>query len=501
MAEEDAPDDDSNDESGGAPSLNLEVARSLLSFIKRALRRRRLLIAGLLVIGGTLTVLLIKYFPRTYNCSTTLMTVQNAVLDSDRGPQPLAGAEGLLMSRDHLEQLIKETDLKKTYYARRPPLMALKDKLLRSAFGPMDDKVLTAVLVGTLETKLTITIEKDQLTISVDWADAKTAAELALASQQDFLRMRHNAEISAFHEKMAILDRHAGELREEVEKLAAQIKEDLKAKAVERAAEAKERLSDAPRSALAPRRFLATRALSDDELPSIRERLAALKQKLNAVESERTARIREEQTKLDELKLRLTPSHPQVMTQQERVGIAAQVPSELALMRSEVEDLESQVRQREAMARTSRPAGVSAAGDEPMSQALPSDILQLLDQKDVDPALSAQMSGAVVRYGSLRDDVRGAKLALDTAQAAFNHRYQVIIPVEEPDRPTKPKVAVLFGTGLALSLLLAFALPILMELKRDVVVESWQVHQYRLPVLGELRLPQRSNDQSAGPTS
>lgn len=179
--------------------------------------------------------------------------------------------------------------------------------------------------------------------------------------------------------------------------------------------------------------------------------------------------------------------------------MASQVSSELAMTRGEVSDLEAQIRQREATMKVGQPAGATGgtasgagAGD---TGALPTEILGLLDQPEVDPAMSAQMSGAIARYGSLRDEVRGSKLALDTAQAAFNHRYQIVTPVEEPNRPTKPKVPVIYGVGIALSLLIAFLLPLLLELKRDVLVERWQVQGFQLPVLAELRLPPSSKDQ------
>jgi len=120
-------------------------------------------------------------------------------------------------------------------------------------------------------------------------------------------------------------------------------------------------------------------------------------------------------------------------------------------------------------------------------------VLKLLDRDDVDPAHSAQMSGAVVRYASLRDEVRGAKLALDTAQAAFNHRYQVVIPVEKPNAPIKPKMGVVIGVGIFLSLLLGFGIPVAVELKRGVLVARWQVDHLRFPVLAELRLPERTD--------
>jgi hypothetical protein len=237
----------------------------------------------------------------------------------------------------------------------------------------------------------------------------------------------------------------------------------------------------------------------DDQLPEVRERLALLKTKLTAAENERSGRMRDESAKLEELKLRFTPSHPQVITQQERVAMASQVSSDLALMRSEAQDLESQVKQREAMAKT---GGLPTAGGGTMrvtgaggeTETLPMDVAMALSRDEGDPALRAQLSGAVVRYGSLRDDVRATKEALDTAQAAFNHRYQVVIPVEVPSRATKPNLGAVIGIGIFLSLLLSLLIPIVSELRRGVMVEYWQVDAFHLPVLADLHLPPSGRD-------
>lgn len=479
------------EEQGGG--LNAEVLRSYLIFAQRAIKQRILLAGAVVLVGLGLTGAIAKFAPRTYRCETVLTAVTNTVLDSDRGPLPLAGAENQIMSHDNLETLIKDSKLKDHYFARRPPLLAFKDKLMQSLSGPMSDKTLMGVLVGTLESRLSLEVEKDTLTIQVDWGDPATAAELAQATSDGFLRVRHDAEISAFQDKMAILDTHAGKLRDEIDVLAAQMKQRLAEKQAEREAENKtEPKKDkdagekrAPRVVVAPRKPTA-----DAQLPELKERLATVKQTLSAAESQRESRMRDEQAKLSELQLRFTPNHPQVITQQERVGLASQVSSEILLMRAEEADLASQIRQREAMAKTGKDRIVTLdSGGGGGSDMLPTEVLGLLDESDADPALAAQISGAIVRYGSLRDDVRGAKLALDTAQAAFNHRYRVVVPVDEPSSPTKPKVGVIIGAGVFLSLLLALLLPILLELRRDVVSETWQVQQLQLPVLAELRLP------------
>jgi len=81
------------------------------------------------------------------------------------------------------------------------------------------------------------------------------------------------------------------------------------------------------------------------------------------------------------------------------------------------------------------------------------------------------------------------RIDLDTAQAAFNHRYQVIVPAEAPSKAEKPNPVLIIVGGLFLSLLLSLALPIISELRGGVIVETWQVHHLQLPVLAELKLP------------
>ena len=126
------------------------------------------------------------------------------------------------------------------------------------------------------------------------------------------------------------------------------------------------------------------------------------------------------------------------------------------------------------------------------NDALPSEILKLLDDSDeMDPAVGAQLSTALSKYSELRSEIRSARIALDTAQAAFNYRYKVVVPATKPFKPTKPKVPVVLGGGLAVALLLALLVPIALELKRGIIVERWQVHQMPIPLLAELNLPPR----------
>lgn len=492
---DEGPEAEAEEQGGGG--FNPELIRSYVQFGRTALKAHRLMIGLVVFVGVALTTLVSMYIPRTYSCLVTLMAVENAVLDPNGGARPLAGAEGLIMRHENLEALIKATKLTDVYEARRPPLLRLKDSVMQSLRGKMDKKTLMGVLVGTLESRITVEVKDGILSIEVEWSDAETCAELAEAAKDEFLRLRHRAEISAFQEKMAILDSHASQLRKEIEDLAAQTRTLLEARAEEVQRSGIDTPNVRPRtlSTIAPSRKAPA---ADERIPEMRERLASLKQQLSAAEGARSSRIAGEQAKLDELKLRFTPSHPQVITQAERVAIASDVPSELALLRSDVADMEAQLRQREGLNQVAAGGGAvvgraNAAEAAAKTELLPADIVRLLEREDVDPALSAQMSGAVVRYSDLMDGVRASKIALDTAQAAFNHRYQVVIPVEVPAGPIKPKIGIIIAAGLFLSLLIGLALPIVIELRRGLLVERWQVASFQLEVLGDLRLPERND--------
>jgi uncharacterized protein involved in exopolysaccharide biosynthesis len=492
-------DENENEEAGGG--FRPELIQSYLAFARRALRARWRISAGVLGVGVCLTLAAAKYLPRTYRCTTVMSAQASTVLDSrDGSNSALAGAEDIIVRHENLESLIRDTGLIHTAAERRPPLLHLKDRIFSALFGQMDDKTRTASLVGTLEQKIDVSTEKGDLSIQVEWSDPVTATELADAARESFLKARHTAEISAFEDKMSILDGHATKLRDDIGVLVQQ----LKATRDAQAAQDRQERNDARKSggastdsAPAPVRQQVVRkaAEPDAQLPALKEKLADLKGKIAAFEADRDRRVREEQAKYDELKLRLTSSHPAVMTQHERIAIASQTPSDVALMQAEVKDLEAEIQQRDAMSRQGTDfIGGAPAAKRASVESLPPEVTDLLERDNLDPALSAQLSGAVAQYGSLRTEVFSTRVDLDTAQAAFNHRYQVIIPAEMPSKAEKPKIPAVLGGGFVFALLIALLLPIVMELRTDIIRDRWQVEHIQLPVLAELRLPPHSSD-------
>jgi len=488
------PEDGASDAASGG--INPEQIKSYLAFARRAIRAHRWVVAGVLLVGLGLTIALAKYLPRTYECKTVLMALSSTVLDNRNDPgNALGGAEGLVKRHDNLEELIRSTDLVRKSELRRPPLLRFKDSVIVTLFGPMDDKTKVAVLLGTLESKIECSIEKNELTIGVTWSDPETAAELAEAARESFLRARHGAEISAFEDKMAILDGHASTLRQDIAIIANQLSAQSQAGTPPgNPGAATPAPTPAPVRAgvvrLAPKRMDGQMA---EELTALKEKLATGKPKLAELENDWQRRQREAQAKLEDLKLRLTPSHPEVVTQQERVTQLSQVPSEVAALRAELKTLQTDIKAGELVAGARAGGGTVGGAAAAGTESLPAEVMQALAKDNADPAVKAQLSGAIIKYGDLRNEILSSKIELDTAQAAFNHRYQISVPAEVPNKPIKPKPALVIGGGLFLSLLLALLLPILMDLRKGVIVEAWQVNELQLPVLADLRLPPNSD--------
>jgi uncharacterized protein involved in exopolysaccharide biosynthesis len=492
--------DTEESEEAGA-GFDPEILRSYLAFGKRAIGKRVLWVALVFVTGMVLTFLAFRYLPRTFTCRTILLAEGSRVLEEGGGAQTLSAAPNLIMRHENLEALIREIGLVEKFYERRPPLLKQKDRIMAAVFGELSEEIKVDVLVGTLENRLNADIEGSTLIVSVDWNDPETAAEVAEAARESFVRTRHSAELSAFQEKLAILDGHATKLRAEVERLAEQISGLREKKAEEaRAALPAPSASAAPAPRAVPRR-VALPVAPDAQAPVLKEALEAKKRKLAELEGDRERRLREERAKISELKLRLTPSHPDVVTAEQRLAVISQEPSEIALLRAEIGSLDSELKQRDALAkRDSGSPGLpglspSSATVEPV----PTEIVGLLEDRNIDPALAAQLYGAIAKYSALRDDIRSGRIQLDTAQAAFQHRYKIVVPADPPGSPVKPKIGVIVTAGFLASLFVALILPILAELRTGIIVERWQVQRMNLPVLAELKLPQLSSDSERSP--
>src|SRR4051812_10890707 len=105
-------DNEDDFEQGGGSQLQIALLQNYLAFGKGAVRIHWRLSVLVGVVGIGLTVAAMILFPRTYKCTTVLMSVGTPVLDGINSNQnPLANAEGLIMRRENLEAIVRDTHL------------------------------------------------------------------------------------------------------------------------------------------------------------------------------------------------------------------------------------------------------------------------------------------------------------------------------------------------------------------------------------------------------
>src|SRR6478752_4733500 len=112
---ENSEEDDADSGDAGGAKLDL---RSYLAFAKRAVRKRWIVSVAVALAGLGLTILALIYLPKTYSCSTVLMTLGSTVLDGRDGSNALAGAVDLIQRHENLEMIIRETGLVRKAEAR-----------------------------------------------------------------------------------------------------------------------------------------------------------------------------------------------------------------------------------------------------------------------------------------------------------------------------------------------------------------------------------------------
>ena len=488
MVEEDTED---AEDGGGIPS---ELIASYLAFGVRALKRGWLLGSIVFVAVAGLTLAVATLWPRTYHCETRLIAQQSNILArGDSVNDALRGAPDLVQRIENLEAIVHQLDLLRVMQERRPFISRVKDAVMSHIRGESSEKDRLEALVWTLKDKLevTVSITDATLTMTIDWPDPQSAAQILKVAEDNFLEARHVAEISTIAEYASILEGHAATLRGEVDDIARQLRE-LKAKGRTDALEKRKKNDgDSPTRRIVAR---ASHVEPDEELPRLKVALEAKQREIAELEDYRSRRLLELQAKLTELESKYTSAHPAVIDVQQNIAAASHESPQVAALRSEVKDLQAELERRGGRPLTSATIATSApvTGE---AAPLPSEIMDLIQNADddIDPAVEAQLRYAIEKYTNLRSQISNARIDLDTAQVAFKHRYKIVVPPEAPTKALKPKVPVIIGAGLFAALILGLLSPILRELRSGRIVERWQVNELALPVLAELRFPPKSN--------
>lgn len=501
--------EDESVEEERSPVDSLDQLKSYAAFGVHAIKKRLLLSLAIFGTIFSLALLALWLWPRSYRCESTLMVQDNSVLLNDSKLDPLNGASSVILRHETLLAIVKETGLAKRVLADRPPLLRLKDRI--TGLSQVAERDLELMALGSLEAALSVSRWENNLTIGVNWGNAEMAARLVKRVQESFLEARHVAEISTIAEKMSILDGHSAELRKEIDAIADQLKdvrEDKKAEigkaALALPAATQLQASPKPRPRAAP----AAPAISEEEtlrrkeeLVELRAELEKKKRALDELKGDRSRRLIAAQEQRANLLDSFTPAHPEVKKVDRLVESLSGTSAPIKNLQEEITVLTERIKASAERGKPAAPRAVSASGTasdpaaDPAANVLPTEILKLLESgEQIDPAVTIQLEGAVSKYASLRDAIRTARVDLDTAQAAFNHRYKIVTPAEVPAKPSKPEPRKVLGIGFLLALLFMFLIPVVAEIRSGFIVARWQVQHMELPILAELRLPPGNRD-------
>jgi hypothetical protein len=494
--------EDDLDDDGESATNQAELIASYAAFARHALKRRWIVSLTVFSALMGMTLAVAKLWPRTYHCESRFIAQPNLFAPhsgAQSGYDALGGAADVILRHESLEAIIKQTGLVKSWPVTRPPLLKAKDHVMAWLRGETSEDDTRKMLVGTLESKLFVQTTGNAAIISVDWQDPHAAAEIVEAAEQNFLESRHVAEISTIAEYISILEAHAIKVRDEIYNISDQLqklREERRADAEKKVAERRADTKEAVPALALPRRNLARKPIGEDEdLARAKVMLEAKQRAISELEADRNQRLLNLRGKLAELESQYTAVHPLIVDTKRTIQSLSHETPQVTSLRGEVRDLENELKRRTAESEVAA-NGLAGSGGTALGAAaadpLPTEIMRLADDEDLDPAVTAQFRYAVTNYTRLRDEISTARIDLDTAQAAFSHRYKIVVPPEAPGKAIKPKVPLVLGAGIVGAVFMALLAAILAELRAGKIIERWQVQQIELPVLAELRFPPAS---------
>lgn len=461
---------------------------------------------GFVLASGVLAVIAVKVMPKTFEAGTQLLAKRNQNLSTKNENTFVGltdGATEILHRRENLESMVKKTDLVNAYLERRAPIVKLKDDVMALVREPPEKEDIAEQLVGDLDKNLLVETENNTITISVQWSDAEKAYELVTAAQQSFLEERHLEEVSHLIEATAILEGRAAKQRNQIESAIAHLEKVITTRENEVRAQSKAKAEgngqddkEDPKPVARRRVVLDTPAQDDSAVRRLSELQVMIEEREKALselttETQRTVVGLQQQ--LEERRAVYTDAHPAIADLKRKLQVAQSESPQVSRLRGELHQLQAEQAALQRQTGTTPQRRVAtASGVKDLNQRISAiEIPENLSPDD--PEVQYARSGlnfAIRAYEENLWSIERARVDLDTAQAAFKYRYRVITPADIPRGPIKPKkVLVLLGAvlgGLMVGLFVAIAL----ELKRDLIQESWQIERaVGLPVVANLELP------------
>lgn len=486
--------------------FDYQLIRDVIGFVFRGVRRHRVLSVAafmVLAVGGVVGSTLV---PRTWHAEAKLLANQNEIIRALGNPRsslqsedPTRAARELIFAHDNLVSLIKQTNLLKAWEEHRPPVVKVKDLLVRLVSGPLTDEDRIDAMVGTLEKRLKVETDAQTVTISIDWQDPQTAYLLVETAQQNFLETRHVTEMTAISEALAILESHASQVQKTVDDTLRELERtrEERRKGTPAAGKPAEPIGETASSAGAPVPAEpapnAPPAATEQELAQLKFLLNSKKRALADLEDFRTRRLQELNAQLQEFRVQYAEQHPIIIDAQQRIAQMKLDSPQMTQVKGDIEQLVAEYQRKggrdpDSLVEPSRSNPRVVRRPQQAAQAALS-LSELAEDPLVEHARN-NLRVAAAKYEELMMRIDGARIEQDTARAAFKYRYSVVRPASVPKKPASPNAAVLIGGALALAFFVALCIGAAFDVRSRRLVESWQVaRRLGMPVLSQVKLP------------
>jgi uncharacterized protein involved in exopolysaccharide biosynthesis len=477
-------------------SFDVAIVFEILGFIWRAGLRRPLLAIGVFVVVATAGVSVATNIPKIYNAQVKLLVQRDLVTPALSNPgairheadNPARNVSDMIMRRDNLVALVKETNLVDRWAASRPWGSRWKDRVYEAlgAVQPSDEDRVT-MLAQTLEKRLVVTSDESTLTISVDWQDPHIAYELVTLVQKNFIESRYDAAVTAIQDAIEVLEGHAKVEGEQVDRDLAAYQATIDAQNAP--ALAPPPPSDEPKSlpvaAVSP---TSTRASAAPPDPDLQRALEEKQRQIRVLEEQSDRELESLKQQLLQAQLTLTAQHPTVIALQQRLDTLSKGSPELLMLKSEERALLAQMAVASALSTSAAPAVRFGAPHVLPPASDKGDKFRVEDPRSA--TARVQLESSMRRYQDVIARLDSARLELDITRTTYQYRYSVITPAEVPRGPKK-RTSFMVGVGSVVAgLLLGFLVAAGADFKSGLLLETWQVRRrLKLDVLSELDLP------------
>lgn len=468
--------------------------RELAGFPLRALRRHRAL-AGAVFLGfGGLALAVAAFAPRHYKVEAKLIADRNSMISNIGNPQrsiptesetPTRLAAEAVKKRENLDRIIAELHLLAAWSTMRSPAGKAKDFVLARLHRSTPESERMNSLVGFLQQRLTVKTEDGTVTIGVDWPEPRTAYQIVMAAERNFVEERHNSEVAMIQESIAILEGHLGDAQQAIEQSLTAMKKARGNRPSGPTVTTGEIVAAIERSS--GRR----RPSSNAQIDALQATLATKQQTIAQLEAIRAQRMATVQGRLEELRNTYGPAHPEIATLEDNLKALSAPSPQLDELRKEETTLRTQLR---AMGVSpSDVPRVDDTRDMSATRALLDRLATVRTDSTEDPEMTyaqSRLKIATSDYESLLDRLEGARIELETARAAFKYRFETVLPPEMPRKANSPNVKLIGVGGVLFAAMLAVFGVVAIELLDGRFREPWQVRMsLRLPIVARVRTP------------